>query len=424
MAQRFATLSDDGTLLDITDSPQAAVEVAGQAGYENVEFDHPPDDAGNVESLGANPSSMPRASLQATGLVEIQQHRVDQMTIEEAHAILLPYFQASRERQGKLVAIESYNKPAQMARRLLAQNYKTAKETPELPSDVQGLSLTPHSILRDYLGGNTTMKTLCVGSSPACRASCLVFSGQNAADPYNLVVKIARTRALLEQPVAFVRMLAASIASHIRAAPSKPWTRKVGDRVESGEGVEQFFRLNVFQDVPWELITPWLFSYQYRHRHGIVDFSRARFYDYTKVPGRRTPSNYDLTFSFSGVNHEFVDHELHRGRRIAAVFLLPGSYRQRRVATLPATFMGYPVVDGDVSDVRPRDPAPGVVGLRWKLPKGTETGRDQVTSAFVIPCTEVDGQVVAGVSARMEPIKDADSHSDAEVARWQKVWED
>lgn len=421
----FATLTPDGSLLDVVEELDDAIHVAGRAGFENVQFEEQPRQFETGE-LGASPQAMPEAALRAAGLMPISREQVEAMSRQEAHQLVKAFIPKERFHEGGMTAISAYDTVSSMVRRWLGQNYKTAKETPESPSDVQGLSLTPHTILRDYLEGQTSVKTLCLGSSPACRAACLVYSGQNAADPYNLQIKIARTQALIEQPVAFMRILIEAIGLHLRAAPEKPWVRQGNGRVEQGRGVAQYFRLNVFQDIPWELVAPWLFTYKLEHRDGIIDFSKASFYDYTKVPGRNTPVNYDLTFSYSGSNNAFVEHELRRGRRIAVVFLLPGSYRQRRVAPLPPKYMGFDVVDGDVSDVRPRDPKPGVVGLRWKLPKGTETGRAQASSAFVVPVEVIDGQLVATQSARQEPIADVDAGDgrDREYQRWLQTWAD
>lgn len=420
----FATIAPDGTLLEVVDELPDALTAANRAGFTQVQLEEKPAEYTSTE-LGASSQTMPDAALRAAGLTPITREQIDAMSKQEAYRRILPFIPKGRNREGGFMPITAYNTVPGMIRRWIGQNYKTAKETPERPSDVQGLSLTPHSILRDFLGGQTNVKTLCLGSSPACRAACLVYSGQNAADPYNLQIKIGRTHALVAEPAAFVRILIEAIGMHLRAAPSKPWVRAIDGRTQSGTGVDQFFRLNVFQDIPWELFTPWLFSYRLQHRSGIIDFGQASFYDYTKVPGRVTPPNYDLTFSYSGSNQGFVEEELQRGRRIAVVFLLPGSYRQRRVAPLPGRYMGFPVVDGDVSDVRPRDPAPSVVGLRWKLPKGTETGRDQASSAFVVPCEIIDGQLIATQSARQEPIHDVDAEPeghDREYQRWLQTW--
>ena len=240
----------------------------------------------------------------------------------------------------------------------------------------------------------------CVGASPACIASCLVYSGHNTIDPYNAVVKAARLQALVREPVAFLRMLAENIRRHARQRSSEPYVR-----------------LNVFSDIPWELFCSELFD----------AFSLLNFYDYTKVENRQPPPNYDLTFSFSGINQPQVAHELSRGRRIAVVFIppqrIPAEQRSRGegmpqrldVGELFGSHLGeLSVIDGDVSDVRPRDPAPSIVGLRWKIPMGRQTAAfaQAQEAAFAVPVIEHKGRLIATQSARNEPIEDPDDELD------------
>jgi hypothetical protein len=56
----------------------------------------------------------------------------------------------------------------------------------------------------------------------------------------------------------------------------------------------------------------------------------------------------------------------------------------------PATFWGYPVIDGDRDDLRFLDPAPCIVALKAK---GAGARRD--TTGFVLP-NELDRREVAG----------------------------
>jgi hypothetical protein len=165
-------------------------------------------------------------------------------------------------------------------------------------------------------------------------------------------------------------------------------------RSESCEGLRPFVRLNVMSDVPWELLIPGMFDYFSPENYGrklIKGFGAVTapvLYDYTKLANRNPPSNYDLTFSFSGKNEATARAEMSRGRRVAVVFLAmrPKNKRGerwepfRRVkkvdVELPAAFWNAKVVDGDVSDFRPYDPPnaddpnPCIVGLRWKPPAG------------------------------------------------------
>lgn len=104
-------------------------------------------------------------------------------------------------------------------------------------------------------------------------------------------------------------------------------------------------------------------------------FPNVIFYDYTKNPARMHqfllskrnrsswPSNYYLTFSLAEDNREQAIKFLKRGGTIAAVFNVKGG---RFKDDLPATWMGFKVIDGDKHDYRFLDEKGVVVGLRAK----------------------------------------------------------
>jgi hypothetical protein len=254
-------------------------------------------------------------------------------------------------------------------------------------ANVLGLSLMPHTMAHKGPGNDTVEEirpyfkeryrielyekppvraNLCSGASKECRESCLVFSGHNTASDYNVVRKYALTQALLREPSAFVRLLSESILRYSKKLP----------------GVLKMVRLNVLSDIPWEQFVPWLFDVH----------SDIQFYDYTKVDGRVTPSNYDLTFSFSGRNMRAMRAEHARGRRVAVVFAAVvdgGKLKRPRPYMLEGlTWLGVPVIDGESSDTRPLDPGGVIVGLPWKAPKGQG---DVEVGAFVVKGTLVDG---------------------------------
>lgn len=105
-------------------------------------------------------------------------------------------------------------------------------------------------------------------------------------------------------------------------------------------------------------------------------FPNVQFYDYTKLANRRDlPSNYDLTFSYSGVPAFAVHVARARaaGMRIAVVF--------RRKSDIPASFLGMQCIDGDDSDIRHIDPQGVVVALYAKGRAKTDT------SGFVVDTT-------------------------------------
>lgn len=398
---RFAVIGPDGELEGVESDMHSAVERAGSlATRVEVEGGDESHLNGFGEFGALDPTRLPDVAMKNSGLSEIDLGRVMEMSLAQAHAKLVPFFPSTRTRKsGEVVSVNSYKTPLAMVDALLGQNYKTAKETPEDPTDVQGLSLLPYSMGKSLSGRALPMRGLgfCVGSSESCRRACLVNSGHNVIDVYNQVVKLSKTEAISLEPEAFARILVEACRKHFHPA-------------RGNVGYEPLIRLNVFSDLPWELLFPGLFEM----------FPTEQFYDYTKVPGRVTPSNYDLTFSWSGSNENYVHYEVERGRRIAVVFMVGfkktgrGENTLRVGLPLPQSFLGLQVVDGDISDVRPRDPAPGVVGLRWKrhgLGKKHDIKTDEHT-AFVVPVKEVDGQLVAAESSRQSPIVDADSEGD------------
>lgn len=85
-------------------------------------------------------------------------------------------------------------------------------------------------------------------------------------------------------------------------------------------------------------------------------YSDLIFYDYTKNVNhlkKYKGSSYHLTFSRSECNDKEVAKAIELGYNIAVVF------RDQ----LPATYLGLPVIDGDLSDLRINDPKQSIVGL-------------------------------------------------------------
>lgn len=273
----------------------------------------------------------------------------DDEGLARAHKALLKYMPDTK----------AYATPSKMKKAFIVANAKTTKAVEGTiatggmvvpPSISRGLALLPYDLARILSPVKLPIAEavgLCVGSSKACRSTCLVYSGQNQAVKWNDIVKMKRTQALVLEPLAFLRMFVESIRAHVKASKKA--------------GMVPYVRPNIYSDIPWEIFCPDLFK-------NLPDVS---FYDYTKVAGRDTSEtpNYDLTFSYSGENISLCEKELDRGRRVAVVFL-----RRTKSGDRPAdpvddiVFLGRPVVDGDLHDLRPLDKAGVVVGLRYKRP--------------------------------------------------------
>lgn len=99
-------------------------------------------------------------------------------------------------------------------------------------------------------------------------------------------------------------------------------------------------------------------------RYSGIDFldqfyNNLLFYDYTKNVNhisRYRNTNYKITFSRSETNEAEAKKVLKMGGNIAVVF----------ADQLPEFYLGYPVINGDLTDLRYFDPINVVVGLKAK----------------------------------------------------------
>ena len=173
-----------------------------------------------------------------------------------------------------------------------------------------------------------------------CDAACLFTAGRGAFSS----VFYARLRKALfwdQYRQKFLDLLRKEIINLYNRSLKEDWTLLV--------------RLNGTSDIRWE-------------NYGIIQgLPFVQFYDYTKIANRKNiPSNYDLTFSYSGVTayQPFVQKAIANGMRIAVVF------RTRKLVEdmlyYKQTFLGLSLVDGDDTDVRHIDPQGVVVALYAK----------------------------------------------------------
>lgn len=184
-----------------------------------------------------------------------------------------------------------------------------------------------------------------------CFDGCLKSAGRGA---FNSVQKARaeKTAFYYENRRAFMLSLCADIWSHMRRAEKL--------------GLIPLVRPNGTSDIPFENI--------------LIDgktifqiFADCQFYDYTKHPARnlagKTAGNYDLTYSFSALTPKPISIKgliNPANKRTAVVF-----YRREEI---PANFRGWPVVDGDDTDVRHIEPEKIVVALYAKGKARQDTG--------------------------------------------------
>jgi len=253
-------------------------------------------------------------------------------------------------------------------REILSVNPKTEK------SAIQTYIL--HLAPADISGHN-----VCPGAGN-CRAICLHFAGNLVHMGGKQTMRIRRTLAYFYSPESFVKLLIMAILPK--------------QNLHKGENIA--IRLNGTSDIPWETIDVTIdaeFAAFCRVKFGAIlpigkrnimeifnhklkdcGGDSVQFYDYTKIRHNWAECKrigYHLTFSYDGhgnsANHKLAASAITAGVNVAACFNV------KRGRDLPSlAYLGnrkFRVVDGDLTDYRPADPAGYViVGLRFKLPHG------------------------------------------------------
>jgi hypothetical protein len=209
---------------------------------------------------------------------------------------------------------------------------------------------------------------LCPHASPGCLALCLGwYSGQSAMiSNAELETGTNATRASrARKSVQFMHDRKAFFVEMIRGIES-------AIRQAKRLGLKLCVRPNGATDIVWESVAPLMFA----------TYSDIQFVDYTKNYKRmlrfcegKLPSNYHLTFSRSETNESQCLDVARAGGNVAVVFA-----EEVKAQALTQGYLGLPVVDGDLHDLRHLDPKGGfVIALS---PKGRKTKSDM--SGFVV----------------------------------------
>ena len=206
-------------------------------------------------------------------------------------------------------------------------------------------------------------RNLCPFATNGCEKACLNTAGRGANDtPIAQAIHKGRARKTslyFDDPTTFWAQLHKDVGALVRKC--------------NRESMRPAVRLNGTSDILWEN--------KPEFRALCAEFPTVRFYDYTKYPvgtRKNLPENYDLTFSRGeGRDAQALDALL-AGMRVAIVF------STRKSESLPATWNGFEVINGDETDLRFLDPASVVVGLRAK------GQAKQDTSGFVVKVQEME----------------------------------
>ena len=246
--------------------------------------------------------------------------------------------------------------------RLLANgttNVKTAKNGNEFLT-------AQHSMRPSNFAG---IGNVCASASNGCKSACLESSGNASIFQMINAARDAKTIAWYLCRGWYLENLSKCL---------RRWERKA-----ERKGKILAVRLNVLSDIKWENYLT------------LEKYKNVIFYDYTKHANRFDGSgyireNYHLTFSKSETNENDCYRILNNGANVTMVFHNDDKRRvgnRSKYQTLPKTFWGFNVIDGDTTDARFQDKTgtPGyIVGLRLKSANKTVFD-NAVNSGFSIP---------------------------------------
>ena len=203
---------------------------------------------------------------------------------------------------------------------------------------------------------NTSGVNLCpMAEKAGCIKSCLYYSGRGKFKNVQQA-RLNRTKLYLTNQPEYFNQLITEIQALIKKAAKKE--------------LRPLIRLNGTSDIRWENIG---FTFEDTYYRNIFEFfPDIQFMDYTKIPNRvdskngldNFPSNYDLTFSYSGAPafKKYNQRAIDKGVRIAVVF--------DRVETIPLQFHGRKVLSGDDNDLTFTKPKDSILALYAKGAKG------------------------------------------------------
>lgn len=235
----------------------------------------------------------------------------------------------------------------------------------------KGLSVGVRAVVAYLSPATESGVNLCAFASAGCAAACLGHAAGRMVFTANRNARLWRSALYLGARAAFAAVVSFDVSALVRRAEN--------------EGTIPAVRLDGSTDLGFGArLAP--------HYPGV------RFWDYTKNPGRAAHyargGTVHVTFSRSETNGEDVTRVLETGAPVAVVFDADPLAPEGSAAwSLPETYQGYRVVDGDRSDARFLDrDAFGipegtgyVVGLRFKAAKGRARAvASAIRSGFVV----------------------------------------
>tara|TARA_Y100001973_G_C5166792_1_gene316643 strand:+ start:453 stop:1232 length:780 start_codon:yes stop_codon:yes gene_type:complete len=194
-----------------------------------------------------------------------------------------------------------------------------------------------------------------------CSDSCVGYGGLAGVYPAVMESRIKKTISFFKDREYFLNSLVYEIEKAIKIAHNK--------------NLKPAFRLNAYSDILWE-------RYKIKDNKNIFElFPETAFYDYSKIVNRKTPANYQITYSHYG-NWQETQTALNQGINVAMVF-------EKLPKQITINNISYIVVDGDITDLRLNESInnkPVIVGLKFKGSKAELT--KAINERFTIPLKE------------------------------------
>ena len=214
-------------------------------------------------------------------------------------------------------------------------------------SDISGYNVCP---MANKLKANENNK-----NKSSCSSVCVGYNGFAGIYKSIMASRIRKTKLFYENRSEFFRLLIKDIESAIKSSTKK--------------GLIPTFRLNAYSDIKYENIKVTHNNKVYNNIFEI--FPDIKFYDYSKIANRKTPKNYELTYSYYG-NKKALNNEINN-KNVAIVF-----------DQLPKTYKNKIVIDGDKTDLRlaDNDGENVIVGLKFKGSK--KALKNGINEGFVI----------------------------------------
>jgi hypothetical protein len=218
----------------------------------------------------------------------------------------------------------------------LISNGNTNAKTIKNDQETYILYLSPYNL-------NDTGKNVCPFATKGCAKACLNSAGRGKFSNVQLARR-RKTNLFFQDPQKFTQDLALDLA-------------KINNKALK-ENKTIFVRLNGTSDINFEKLLNRYLNISF------AQFAGLKFYDYTKDKNKALEYStnekrvkYRITYSRSEKDTDMdIKTLLNNGVNVAAVFS----------KDLPNTYLGYPVINGDLTDLRFNDQLGVIVGLKAK----------------------------------------------------------